>query len=147
MSIQCVQGVGLSRETVSNVFSKLGVNDYPCKHKRWKFFRAEETDELWQIDFKGPFTVHGKKYWFLICIGDYSRFLVVAEQFNHEPRTKEVTALLKNRIDFRRQYYQTMGNSSRRNGNAGADNTVLSRSLRIRSILRIKAKWKGAYRT
>lgn len=94
-SIQCVQGVRLSRETVNNVLSKHGVNGYLCKHKRWKFFRAEKTDELWQIDFKGPFTVHGKKYWFLICIDDYSRFLVVAEQFNHEPRTKEVTALLE----------------------------------------------------
>jgi len=91
----CVQGVRLSRETVNNVLSKHGVNGYPCKHKRWKFFRAEAPDELWQIDFKGPFTVHGKKYWFLICIDDYSRFLVLAEQFNHEPKTKEVTALLE----------------------------------------------------
>ncbi|MBS7615342.1 helix-turn-helix domain-containing protein [Candidatus Bathyarchaeota archaeon] len=62
----CVQGVRLSRETVNNVLSKHGVNGYPCKHKRWNFFRAEKPDELWQIDFKGPFTVHGKKYWFLI---------------------------------------------------------------------------------
>jgi len=90
-----VQGVKLSRETINNVLSKHGVNGYPCKHKRWKFFRAEKPDELWQIDFKGPFIVHGKKYWFLICIDDYSRFLVVAEQFNHEPKTKEVTALLE----------------------------------------------------
>ena len=85
----CVQGVRLSRETINNVLSKHGVNGYPCKHKRWKFFRAEKPDELWQIDFKGPFIVNGKKYWFLICIDDYSRFLVVAEQFNHEPKTKE----------------------------------------------------------
>jgi len=91
----CVQGVRLSRETINNVLSKHGVNGYPRKHKRWKFFRAEKPDELWQIDFKGPFSVHGKKYWFLICIDEYSRFLVVAEQFNHEPGTKEVTALLE----------------------------------------------------
>lgn len=91
----CVQGVRLSRETINNVLSKHGVNGYPCKHKRWKFFRAKEPDELWQIDFKGPFTVHGKKFWFLICIDDYSRFLVAAEQFSHEPKTKEVTALLE----------------------------------------------------
>ena len=91
----CVQEVRLSRETINNVLSKHGVNGYPRKHKRWKFFRAEKTDELWQIDFKGPFTVHGKKCRFLICIDDYSRCLVVAEQFNHEPKTKEVTALLE----------------------------------------------------
>jgi len=94
-STHCAQGVLLSRETINNVLSKHGVNGYPCKHKRWKFFRAEKPDELWQIDFKGPFIVHGKKYWFLICIDDYSRFLVLAEQFNHEPKTKEVTALLE----------------------------------------------------
>ena len=71
------------------------INGYPCKHKRWKFFRAKKPDQLWQIDFKGPFTVHGKKYWFLVCIDDYSRFLVIAEQFDHEPKTKEVIAVLE----------------------------------------------------
>jgi transposase InsO family protein len=91
----CVQGVGLSRETINNVLSKHGVNGYPYKHKRWKFFRAEKPDELWQVDFKGPFNVQGKRYWFLMCIDDYSRFLVAAEQFNHEPKTKEATALLE----------------------------------------------------
>lgn len=94
-SISCVQGVWLSRETVNNVLSKHGINGYPRKHKRWRFFRAKEPDELWQIDFKGPFTVHGKKYWFLVCIDDYSRFLILAEQFTHEPKTREVTALLE----------------------------------------------------
>lgn len=94
---RCVQGAKLSRETINNVLSKHGVNGYPCKHKRWKFFRAKKPDEPWQIDFKGPFTVHGKKYRFLICIDDYSRFLVMTEQFDHEPKTKEVTALLEKR--------------------------------------------------
>nr|MDO8132767.1 DDE-type integrase/transposase/recombinase [Candidatus Njordarchaeum guaymaensis] len=91
----CVQGVRQSRETINNVLSKHGVNGYPCKHKRWNFFRAEKPDELWQIDFKGPFTVQGKKYWFLICIDDYSKFLIAAEQFTHEPTAREVTALLE----------------------------------------------------
>jgi len=71
----------LSREAINNVLSKHGLNGYPSK--RWNFFRAKKPDELWQIDFKGPFTVHGKKYWFLICIDDYSRFLAIAEQFTH----------------------------------------------------------------
>jgi len=85
----------LSRETINNVLFKHGVNGYPYKHKRWKFFRAKEPDELRQVDFKGPFTVHGKKYWFLAYIDDYSRFLVIAEQFDHEPKTREVIALLE----------------------------------------------------
>jgi transposase len=90
----CVQGVWLSRETINNVLTRHGLNGYPRKHKRWKFFRAKTPDELWQIDFKGPYTVHGGKYWFLACIDDYSRFLLTAEQFDHEPKTGEVTALL-----------------------------------------------------
>jgi hypothetical protein len=85
----------LSRETINNVLARNNQNGYQREFKRWKFFRAKTPDELWQIDFKGPFTVHGKKYWFLICIDDYSRFLIVAEQFNHEPKTREVTDLLE----------------------------------------------------
>ena len=94
-SVRCVQAVRLSRETINNVLVRHGINGYPHGHKRWKFFRAKAPDELWQIDFKGPFTVHGKKYRFLICIDDYSRFLIVAEQFDHEPKTREVTAFLE----------------------------------------------------
>ena len=94
-STRCVQGVRLSRETINNVLTRHGINGYSCKHKRWKFFRAKAPDELWQIDFKGPFSVQGKKYWFLICIDDYSRFIILAEQFSHEPKTREVTVLLE----------------------------------------------------
>jgi transposase InsO family protein len=90
-SVGCVQGVELSRETINNVLARNGQNGYQTKFKRWKFFRAKEPDELWQVDFKGPFSVQGKKYWFLVCIDDYSRFLVVAEQFSHDPTTKDVT--------------------------------------------------------
>ncbi len=94
-SIKYVQGVRLSRETMNNTLSKHGINGYQHDHKRWKFFRAKAPDELWQIDFKGPFMVHGKRNWFLVCIDDYSRFLVMAEQFDHDPTTEEVTALLE----------------------------------------------------
>jgi IS30 family transposase len=93
-SIRCVQGVRLSRETINNVLARNKQNGYWREFKRWKFFRAKAADELWQIDFKGPFSVQGKKYWFLVCIDDYSRFIVSAEQFNHELTTDEVTALL-----------------------------------------------------
>jgi transposase InsO family protein len=91
----CLQGVRFYRKTVNNVLTRHGINGYPRKHKRWKFFRAEKPDELWQIDFKDPFTVYDKKYWFLVCIDEHSRFLVIAEQFDHKPKTKEVTALLE----------------------------------------------------
>jgi len=94
-SIRCVQGVTLSRETINNVLARHGQNGYQREFKRWKFFRAKEPDELWQIDFKGPFSVQGRKYWFLVCIDDYSRFLVSTEQFDHELTTAEVTAVLQ----------------------------------------------------
>jgi len=94
-SVRCVQGVRLSRESINNVLARHGVNGYPSDYRRWRFFRASEPDELWQIDFKGPFQVRGVKYWFLVCIDDYSRFLVLAKQFDHDPSTREITALLE----------------------------------------------------
>lgn len=95
-SMPCVvQGVWLSRSAINNVLKKHGINGYPRKHSSWKFFRAKETDELWQIDIKGPYRVQGRKYWFLVCIDDYSRFLVLAEQFSHDLKTNDITALLE----------------------------------------------------
>lgn len=94
-AVPCVQNVSLSRETVNRVLTVHGVNGYAREYERWKFFRAERPDELWQLDFKGPFYVRGKKYWFLVGIDDYSRFLTVAEQFDHDPTTKDVTDLLE----------------------------------------------------
>ena len=96
-SVSCVQAVKLSRETINNVLSRNNQNGYQREFKRWKFFRAEEPDELWQIDFKGPFTVQGKKYWFLVCIDDFSRFIVCAEQFDHELTAAETMAVLERR--------------------------------------------------
>src|SRR4030066_2165399 len=94
-SVQCVQGVRLSRETINNVLARNNQNGYQTEFKRWKFFRASAPDELWQIDFKGPFSVGGRKDWFLVCIDDYSRFIVSAEQFDHELTTAQTVALLE----------------------------------------------------
>ena len=99
-SVQCVQGVELSRETINNVLSRNNQNGYQREFKRWKFFRAQAPDELWQIDFKGPFSVQGKRYWFLVCIDDYSRFIVAAEQYDHELTTAETIAVLERQKRF-----------------------------------------------
>jgi len=93
--LHCVQGVTLSRETINNVLARNSQNGYMHEFKRWKFFRAKAPDELWQIDFRGPFTVQGKKWWFLVCIDDFSRFIVAAEQFDHELTTVETVAVLE----------------------------------------------------
>lgn len=90
----CVQGVRLSRSAVNDVLKKHGVNGYQREQKSWKFFRASRPDELWQIDLKGPYTVQGQKYWFAVCIDDYSRYLLLAEQLDHCPTTRELTDLL-----------------------------------------------------
>ena len=99
-SVRCVQGVKLSRETINNVLSRNNQNGYMHEFKRWKFFRAKGPDELWQIDFKGPFSVGGKKYWFLVCIDDFSRFIVCAEQFDHELTTAQTVAVLEKQKRF-----------------------------------------------
>jgi transposase InsO family protein len=90
----CVQGIHLSRESINNVLERHGLNGYLHEYKRWRFFRAREPDELWQIDFKGPFTVQGVKYWFLVVIDDYSRFLVATKQYDHDPTTVEVASVM-----------------------------------------------------
>ena len=38
--------------------------------------------------------MQGRRYWFLVVIDDYSRFLVAAKQFDHDPTTVEVTSVL-----------------------------------------------------
>ncbi len=94
-TVPCIQGVMLSRETINRILERNNQNGYQNEFKRWNFFRASEPDELWQIDFRGPFTVGGKSYWFLICIDDFSRFVVCAEQFDHQLTTAETVAALE----------------------------------------------------
>lgn len=89
-----VQGVNLSRPTINDVLKKHGLNGYRSKSEGWKFFRAARPDELWQLDIKGPFTVRGKQYWFVICIDDYSRYLLLAEQLSHAPSIVEIGAMI-----------------------------------------------------
>lgn len=90
-----VENIHLSRTTINNVLKKHKLNGYKKSDKKWKFFRAKKPNELWQIDIKGPFTLQGQKYYFLICIDDYSRYMLIAEQFDHVPKTKEIIKSIK----------------------------------------------------
>ena len=90
----CVQGVELSRTSINNVLKKHKLNGYKKQNKGWKFFHAKKPDELWQLDIKGPFTVQGKKYWFIVCIDDYSRYLLTLEQLDHDPGTQDIMNIL-----------------------------------------------------
>jgi len=90
----CVQGVRLSRTAIKGVLKRFRLNGYGREEKAWKFFRAKKPDELWQLDIKGPVWLRGRKFWFPVCVDDYSRYLLVCERLDHEPTTEELTRLL-----------------------------------------------------
>ena len=86
-----IQNLFVSRQTINKILKKHKINGYKKKRgKAWKFFRAKYSNELWQVDLK-EFKFESRKYYFLVCIDDYSRFLLSIHQFNHCPTTKELT--------------------------------------------------------
>lgn len=85
-----VQAVHISRTSINDVLKRHGLNGYKKNYKHWKFFRAKRSNELWQADLKGPYSVQGKRYWFFVCIDDYSRYSLVAEHFDHAPTRREL---------------------------------------------------------
>lgn len=94
IKVKIVQNINLSRTSINNVLKRHKLNGYKNNVKSWKFFRAKKPNELWQLDIKGPFRVHGKKYYFVVCIDDYSRYLLLAEQLDHCPDIPEICSLL-----------------------------------------------------
>lgn len=94
-----VQNLKVSRQTVYKVLKKHKLNGYSSrKRKSWKFFRAKCADELWQLDLK-QFKFEGKKYFFLVCIDDYSRFLLLIHQFDHAPNIEEISKAMKEIVE------------------------------------------------
>src|SRR3989344_5408415 len=91
-----VQGVELSRQAINETLKKWGINGYRRKYKNkvWKFFRAEYANELWQLDLK-RFKFQGKKYELLVCIDDYSRFILLLHVFDHSPNIAQITEAMK----------------------------------------------------
>lgn len=94
-----VQRVKLSRQSINEVLRKHHLNGFTREQKAWKFFRASQPNELWQLDLKGPFTVQGQKWYFLICIDDYSRYIVTADQFDHCPNIQEILGSIQPSIN------------------------------------------------
>lgn len=90
-----VSGTKISRMTINNVLKKHRLNGYKVERDYWKFFRAKRPDELWQLDIKGPVRIGGKKYWFLVCVDDYSRYLLVCKQLQSYPSTSEIEACMQ----------------------------------------------------
>lgn len=94
-----VQNFYLSRTSINNILKKHKLNGYKRNRKSWKFFRAKRPNELWQLDPKGPFKVEGKKYWILVCIDDYSRYILHLKLFEHKPSSIEIFNSIKTLID------------------------------------------------
>lgn len=90
--------VELSRTAINNIFRKHNLNGYPVKQDNWKFFRASKPDELWQLDIKGPFRVEGEKFYIVVCVDDYSRYLILCELFSECPTTNAIKHLLSEYI-------------------------------------------------
>jgi len=90
-----VQGIELSRTSINKTLKKHKLNGYSQKRKKaWKFFRAKYPDELWQLDMK-EFKFEGRKYYFIVCIDDYSRNILCLELLDHCPTTNEITSVLQ----------------------------------------------------
>ena len=90
-----VQGVMLSRTAINKILKKQKINGYSTKRKKaWKFFRAKYPNELWQLDLK-QVKFEGKKYFYLVCIDDYSRFLLLLHLFDHEPTIEEIEKVME----------------------------------------------------
>jgi transposase InsO family protein len=91
----CVQGVRLSRTAINDVLRRFRLNGYGREERAWKFFRARRPDELWQLDIQGPSWLLGRRHWLLVCMDDYSRYLLACEQFDRELTTEELTEFLE----------------------------------------------------
>lgn len=100
LGVERPEKIKLSRSKINDVLKEFGLNGYKKKYDVWKFFRAKKPLELFQLDLKGPYTLQGKKYWWLVCIDDFSRVVICAEMFDHCPTHKEIwDALLPNMQD------------------------------------------------
>ena len=94
------ESVKLSRSTINEILKEFNLNGYKKKHKKWKFFRASRPLELFQLDMKGPYMVQGKKFWWLVCLDDFSRVAIHAKKYDHAPSHKEIwESLLPNLKD------------------------------------------------
>lgn len=91
-----VQGLEVSRQAVYKILVKHQLNGYHNRknQKAWKFFRADYPNQLWQLDLK-EFKFEGKKYYFIVCIDDYSRNLLCLQLLDHCPTTNEITSALQ----------------------------------------------------
>lgn len=92
LGISVWKSVVLSRQSINTVLMNHHRNGYPNNGKRgdWKYFRADNPNDMWQIDIKGPFSIDGKRMYALVIIDDHSRFRISCKLFTGI-ETKDVT--------------------------------------------------------
>ncbi len=67
-----------SASTITAILHRHSYIDLAASRKRQAFkqFEMEKPNQLWQMDFKGPFRINGKKCSPLTVLDDHSRYLV-----------------------------------------------------------------------
>lgn len=63
----------ISHRGVLRVLRRLGLMERREK-RRWRSFRASEKNEMWQIDFLGPYSTPIGELSILVVVDDYSRY-------------------------------------------------------------------------
>ena len=90
LSVVRPEKISLSRQAINTVLKKYGLNGYKKKRVEWKFFRASRPLELFQLDLKGPYRVQGQKFWWVVCVDDFSRVIICAEMFDQMLSHEEI---------------------------------------------------------
>ncbi len=78
-----------SASTITGILHRNGKisTEESGKHRSWKSFEYEEPNELWQIDFKGHFSLRKGRCHPLTILDDHSRFSVGLRACADEKRT------------------------------------------------------------
>lgn len=90
----------ISHQTVHRMFVKyhLPTKTYHPKGKsngiRYRRYRKQAPNELWHVDFAGPFQLIDQKVYVLVVVDDYSRFALAFEVIASR-ETTVVTAILE----------------------------------------------------
>ncbi|MCF2138369.1 MAG: DDE-type integrase/transposase/recombinase [Candidatus Thorarchaeota archaeon] len=74
------QGVSLSHMTVYRLLKREGLirAQRQRRRRRYRAWSRERPNELWQLDFKGPYWRGGRRVWRLDVIDDASRYLLAS---------------------------------------------------------------------
>jgi transposase InsO family protein len=85
----------LSRQAINEILARHNLNGSPYRAvKDWKFFSAENPNDMWQIDLKGPCLIGDKKRYLLVVLDDHSRYLILVEILD-SIKAEDVTSALE----------------------------------------------------